>query len=156
MTAEQCAGNNGPAAGSCVPIRRAAAAREVTDLFLMVGITQGRKDISSDQLVICGQCGSYGRYQVFVTFNQLLLFFIPCFRWGRKYYVQMSCCGTLYELDSEAGREIEQGTGRQIRQEDLRLISGRGNARKIRRCPSCGYQTDEDFDFCPKCGEKLD
>ena len=106
--------------------------------------------------MICGQCGSYGRYQVFVTFNQLLLFFIPCFRWGRKYYVQMSCCGTLYELDPEAGREIEQGTGRQIRQEDLRLISGRGNARKIRRCPSCGYQTDEDFDFCPKCGEKLD
>lgn len=156
MTAEQCAGNNGPAAGSCVPIRRAAAAREVTDLFLMVGITQGKKEISSDQLVICGQCGSYGRYQVFVTFNQLLLFFIPCFRWGRKYYVQMSCCGTLYELDPEAGREIEQGTGRQIRQEDLRLISGRGNARKIRRCPSCGYQTDEDFDFCPKCGEKLD
>ena len=67
-------------------------------MFLMIGLTQGRKDLSGDQLVICTQCGQYGRYQVFMTFTQLLLFFIPCFRWGRKYYVQMSCCGTVYEL----------------------------------------------------------
>ena len=124
-------------------------------MFLMIGISQGRKDISSDQLVICGQCGQYGRYQVFMTFSQLLLFFIPCLRWGRKYYVQMSCCGTVYELDPAVGEEISRGSGREIRQQDLTLVSGGRTARMIRRCPACGYQTDEDFDFCPKCGERL-
>ena len=44
-------------------------------MFLMIGINQGRKDLSSDQLVICSQCGQYGRYQAFMTFTQLLLFF---------------------------------------------------------------------------------
>ncbi|MBE7047739.1 MAG: zinc-ribbon domain-containing protein, partial [Ruminococcaceae bacterium] len=24
-----------------------------------------------------------------------------------------------------------------------------------KRCRNCGYETTEDFDFCPKCGEKL-
>ena len=124
-------------------------------MFLMIGISQGRKDISSDQLVICGQCGQYGRYQVFMTFSQLLIFFIPCFRWGRKYYVQMSCCGTVYELDPVVGEEISRGSGREIRPQDLTLVSGRRTERRIRRCPACGYQTDEDFDFLFEKKERL-
>ena len=94
-------------------------------MFLMIGISQGRKDLSHDQLVICSQCGRYGHYRVFMTFTQLLLFLIPCFKWGKKYYVQMSC------------------------------HSGGGPARMVKRCSACGYQTEEDFDFCPKCGKPL-
>jgi hypothetical protein len=67
----------------------------------------------------------------------------------------MSCCGTVYELDPAVGEEISRGSGREIRQQDLTLVSGGRTARMIRRCPACGYQTDEDFDFCPKCGERL-
>ena len=124
-------------------------------MFLMIGLTQGRKDLSSDQLVICTRCGQYGRYQVFMTFTQLLLFFIPCFRWGRKYYVQMSCCGTVYELNPEIGARIARGEKIEIGPADLKIVSSGKRARMVRRCPACGYQTEEDFDFCPKCGGPL-
>ena len=68
-------------------------------MFLMIGLTQGRKDLSSDQLVICTQCGQYGRYQVFMTFTQLLLFFIPCLRWGKKYYVRIRTYKTVSKVN---------------------------------------------------------
>lgn len=124
-------------------------------MFLMVGVTQGRKDFPHDQLVICAQCGKYGRYRVRMTFTQLLLFFIPCFRWGRKYYVEMTCCGTVYALDPETGDRIRRGEQVQIAPSDLQILRGGRRARMVRRCPACGYQTDEDFAFCPKCGEPL-
>ncbi|MDO5133749.1 MAG: zinc ribbon domain-containing protein [Eubacteriales bacterium] len=127
-------------------------------MFLMIGVTQGRKDFDHNQLVICTQCGQYGRYRVYMTFTQLLLFFIPCFRWGRKYYVQMSCCGTVYELNPEIGARIARGESVEIGAADLRFAgrSGGGAARRVRRCPACGYQTEEDFSFCPKCGGHLE
>ncbi len=119
-------------------------------------ISQGRKDLSHDQLVICSQCGRYGHYRVFMTFTQLLLFLIPCFKWGKKYYVQMSCCGTVYSLNPEIGARIARGENVQIGPADLQIAhSGGGPARMVKRCSACGYQTEEDFDFCPKCGKPL-
>lgn len=145
-------------------------------MFLMIGMNQGRKDLNYDQLVICTQCGQYGRYRVFMTFTQLLLFFIPCFKWGRKYYVQMSCCGTVYELDPAIGERIARGDQVQISPSDLTRTgisggtagmngygsgygSGDGNSgysHMRKRCASCGYETTEDFAYCPKCGSSLD
>ena len=52
-------------------------------MFFMMGITDGRKQLDFTQTVICGVCGKYGRYQVFMTYTVLSLFFIPCFKWNR-------------------------------------------------------------------------
>ena len=133
-----------------------APGKDTDSMFLMIGISQGRKDLSHDQLVICSQCGRYGHYRVFMTFTQLLLFLIPCFKWGKKYYVQMSCCGTVYSLNPEIGARIARGENVQIGPADLQIAhSGGGPARMVKRCSACGYQTEEDFDFCPKCGKPL-
>ena len=78
-------------------------------MFFMIGITNGRKDLSFRQTMICSRCGRYGSYTVYVTFMQLLLFFIPCFKWNRQYFVETSCCGTVYQLDPEVGRRLEKG-----------------------------------------------
>ena len=123
-------------------------------MFFMIGITDGRKELSFSQMVVCKTCGAYSRFSMFVTFTQLLLFFIPCFKWNRHYYVQMRCCGAVYELDPEIGRRIESGETPFIKEEDLTLVSA-GNRTKIRSCASCGYTTSEDFSFCPKCGRPL-
>ena len=48
-------------------------------MFFMIGITNGKKDLEHSQTEICDVCGRYGRYEVFMTFSQLLLFFIPVF-----------------------------------------------------------------------------
>lgn len=37
------------------------------------------------------------------------MFFIPCIKWNKHYYVRTSCCNTLYELDPEMGKAIARG-----------------------------------------------
>lgn len=125
-------------------------------MFFMMGITDGRKELNYSQTEICSVCGCYGRYQVFMTYTLLSLFFIPCFKWNRHYYVQTSCCNTLYELDREVGRRIERGENVRILAEHLqKLGSGRSSYTDYKRCLNCGYETTEDFVFCPKCGARL-
>lgn len=125
-------------------------------MFFMMGITDGRKELNYSQTEICSVCGCYGRYQVFMTYTVLSLFFIPCFKWNRHYYVQTSCCNTLYELDREVGRRIERGENVRILAEHLqKLGSGRTGYTAYKRCLNCGYETTEDFVFCPKCGARL-
>ena len=122
-------------------------------MFFIMGITDGRKDFDFSQTVICDNCGKYGRFQVFMIYTVLSLFFIPTFKWNRRYYVQMSCCGTVYELDPEIGKRIASGEELQIKSQDLTKVSqGRGF---LMRCSNCGYETAEDFDYCPKCGVRF-
>ena len=130
-------------------------------MFFICGINSGQKELPFNQLVICNCCGSYGRYQISMTYMCLSLFFIPILKWGRHYYVKMSCCGTIYELSPELGRRIAQGKQVEISQSDLMLVkSGTGNPWQSRQstkriCTNCGYETEEDFAYCPKCGQKL-
>ncbi len=122
-------------------------------MFFIMGITEGRKDLEYGHLMTCSLCGAYGRFNVFMTYTVLSLFFIPCFKWNKRYYVQTSCCNAVYELDPEVGKRIARGEDVKIRQEDLtRVISGRAAAKV---CQNCGYMTDEDFDYCPKCGSRF-
>lgn len=129
-------------------------------MFFMIGITDGRKDLTFTQTILCRACGKYGRYQVFVTYMTLLLFFIPCFRWNRRYYVETSCCHTIYELDPEVGKRIAKGENVVITEDDLtQVYSGnRGwhSTGGYKNCRFCGYTTNEDFEFCPKCGNRFD
>ena len=119
----------------------------------MMGITDGRKDLDFSQLITCNICGKYGSFHVFMTYTVLSLFFIPCFKWNRRYYVRTSCCNTLYELDPEIGKAIAKGEKPKILPEHLEKINqGRHS---FRRCSYCGYETTEDFVYCPKCGNRF-
>ena len=121
-------------------------------MFFIMGITNGQKEInySENGMNICKKCGAYCSYSIFMTFFCLSLFFIPVLRWGKKYYVRTSCCDSLYELDSIAGKKIARGEDVTIRDEDLKeLYSNK------KKCQSCGYIAEADFEFCPKCGERL-
>ncbi|MFU0826394.1 MAG: zinc-ribbon-15 domain-containing protein [Lachnoclostridium sp.] len=124
-------------------------------MFFMMGITNGRKDFDFNQLITCDVCGSYGRYQVFMTYMVLSLFFIPCFKWNKRYYVQTSCCNTLYELDPQVGKRIARGEYVEILQQHLSRIQSQGYPYSYKRCRQCGYTTTEDFEYCPKCGTRF-
>ena len=75
-----------------------------------------------NQMVICSRCGRYGRYEVYMTYTALSLFFIPCFKWNKEYFVRMSCCGTVYRLDPEVGRRIARGEDLEIQPADLQPV----------------------------------
>ena len=124
-------------------------------MFFIMGITEGRKDFDFHQMVICDMCGAYGQFRVFMTYTVLSLFFIPCLKWNKRYYVQSTCCNSIYELNPEVGKQIARGENVQIQPMDLRLIQS-GNAVGYRKnCHNCGYETTEDFEFCPKCGGRF-
>ena len=123
-------------------------------MFFMMGITQGRKDFEYNQTVICDRCGTYGRYQVVMTYMCLSLFFIPCFKWNKQYYVQSACCNTIYSLDPEIGRQIARGADIEILPQHLTQVQA-GYRSCYKRCINCGFETQEDFEFCPKCGRRF-
>lgn len=124
-------------------------------MFFMMSIMDRRKDIDFSQMIICNLCGKYGRYQMFMTYTVLSLFFIPCLKWNKHYYVQTSCCNAVYELDPEIGKKIARGENFEILPEHLTRVGNRGCGDSIKKCNNCGYEISEDFDFCPKCGDRL-
>ena len=127
----------------------------------MMGITDGRKDFDFNRSLpamnVAGMAG-IGVYDI----HGAVTVFIPCFKWNRHYYVQTTCCNTLYELDPEIGRRIARGEDVEILPQHLQRVNPQygygfenGSGNTIKRCSNCGYTTTEDFEFCPKCGRRL-
>lgn len=129
-------------------------------MFFVGGISQGTKELVYQAIMfVCDRCGRYGRYQVFMTYSYLSLFFIPVFKWNRKYYAKSTCCGTIYEIHTEIGQRIAKGEEIQLRPEHLTLVAD-GHQEpewqtEVKTCTGCGYETKENFAFCPKCGKKF-
>ena len=123
-------------------------------MFFIMGITQGRKDFGSNQMLVCEHCGSYGRYQVFMTYMCLSLFFIPCLKWNRQYYAQSTCCNTVYSLDPVIGKRIARGESIEILPQNLTQVQA-GDKGRLKRCTDCGFETEEEFGYCPKCGRRF-
>ena len=130
-------------------------------MFFIVSVNQGKKNIAHHQLVICDKCGQYGRYEILMTYMYLSLFFIPIFKWKKRYYVKSTCCHSMYQLNSKVGNRIRKGKEVEITPKDLTLIQ-RGNHTKQAQpaskfCIHCSYTTTEpDFAYCPKCGTLLE
>ena len=106
-------------------------------MIFIGGITQKTKELLYQAAaMVCGRCGRYGRY-----------------------YAKTTCCGTLYALAEDVGRRIERGEELEIRPEDLTLLEDGHNPpaweTRERRCPACGFSTREDYEYCPKCGQRL-
>ena len=77
--------------------------------FGLQGVSQGQKILSEGLVRLCGSCGSHGRYQVIMTYMYFSFFFIPLFKWNRRYYVKMDCCEAVYELDPVVGKAVLRG-----------------------------------------------
>ena len=69
-------------------------------MLFIGGISQGRKLLNYARSILCGSCGSTSQCQVFMTYMYFSFFFIPLFKWNKRFYVQMSCCSAIYERRS--------------------------------------------------------
>lgn len=127
-------------------------------MFFIVGIGPRRKQLDYDQTVVCPRCGRYGHIAVFVECQCFSFFFIPLFRWGKTYFLQMGCCGASCALDEATGRALERGEIRALDASALRFSKpweAHDAPRARQSCAHCGFSTEEDFQFCPKCGAPL-
>ena len=128
-------------------------------MFFLFGVDQRERKLDFDQVEVCPVCGRYGHVQVFQTFSCLSLFFIPVFRWGRRYFVRMSCCGACAPLSREAGELVARGRAVSLRLDKLTFSGGwnsfQGGGPGQFRCPSCGREVAPGYRFCPFCGRQL-
>lgn len=123
-------------------------------MFFIFGISNGEKKLDFVQSMLCPRCGQFGRLELYMTYMYFSLFFIPVFRWSRRYYVKSTCCNRVYEIDRELGRRLQRGENGNISEEELHAAASNGQA-PGKRCPVCGYPANPEFDYCPKCGTKL-
>lgn len=123
-------------------------------MFFIFGISNGQKKLDFSQSMVCPHCGRYGRYEAFMEYYYFSLFFIPIVKWNKKYYIVSTCCNSVYSISNELGIRIARGEVTEIREEDLVLVR-RGSGYMSKRCSNCGFEADDDFQFCPKCGKPL-
>jgi len=123
-------------------------------MFFIMGISDDRKQLDFRQQMVCSCCGAYGAYQIFVTYTVFSFFFIPLFKWNRRYYVKTTCCGAVSQLDPELGRDIERGRITKLNESDLHFKQ-QYNYQAEKYCHNCGFRTTENFEFCPHCGNRF-
>lgn len=121
-------------------------------MFLIMGISNGEKKLQYDQLEICRVCGKYGHMEVFMTYTYFMFFFIPIVKWNRHYYVRMNCCGRTYEIEPELGEAIKKG---EVQHLNLDSLHFEGDENNVKICSQCGFTTRDEYQYCPKCGNRL-
>jgi hypothetical protein len=98
--------------------------------------------------IICPGCGRLSRAELVELYTYFHFFFIPLFKWNRRYFIRFRCCGSIYAVEGNYVQELKKGatldTGR------LEKIGASGNT-----CPGCGNYVNPGFNYCPYCGAKL-
>lgn len=118
-------------------------------MLFIGGISATKKDLDFHQNTICQKCGRYSSVSVFMVYSYFSLFFIPLFKWGKKYYAISNCCQMVYSINPKLGQAIERGEEVELWQQDMEIV-GRSS-----QCQKCGFLLTPEYRFCPKCGAKL-
>lgn len=121
-------------------------------MFFVFGINQRKEKINYKPKLFIHSCGKYGSMEIYKTYMTLSIFFIPTFKWSKKYYVKYNCCDEIYELNKDTGEIIESGENITIEEKDF-INCYYKNTKKT--CSNCSSSWDESYEFCPKCGNKL-
>ncbi len=123
-------------------------------MFFILGIEEKEKELREFANVVCADCGRYSRAVLIVHFTYFHIFFIPTFRWNKRYYVRVRGCGAVYEADSEYGKQLERGA--ELDFSRLKKVSGGfGTTGEFyATCAGCGAAYDPSFAYCPHCGTK--
>ncbi len=122
-------------------------------MFFIFGINSKREEIGNNISISCPSCDRRGPFRAFVEYSALSIFFIPIFKWNKNYYLESTCCGSLYQVSDEIGRDLERNIRLDLSYSDLKPIY-ENNSRSY-TCPHCGYSAEADHVFCPKCGNRI-
>lgn len=119
-------------------------------MFFIMGVNDRQETLRRENMIVHSACARYGMVEIQMIQSVFSLFFIPLIRFNRRYYAYFHCCDRSYPIRKEAGEELRSSPERELRESDL-LEATHQNP----RCRSCGYLLQEDFEFCPKCGDPI-
>ena len=118
-------------------------------MIFIGGIADGIRRLAYGKKLYCRFCGRETEIEVYMTYFYFSFFFIPLFKWNKRFFVVFPCCGRQCDLKQEKGLAILRGEDVEITEWDL------GEPSAARRCPGCGAKIEGGFRYCPNCGEKL-
>lgn len=115
--------------------------------FGIFGIQDKVRQIKEFTNIIC-TCGRYSSMKLMQSYTYFHIFFIPLFKWNKKYYIDARCCGRIFEVPDDYADELLQSDNVDM-----------GRLKEInvpyRVCPNCGAQVDSGYRYCPYCGKEI-
>ena len=112
------------------------------------GVQNKARSLKEFDVAICADCERWSRAELVEEYTYFHFFFIPLYKWNKKYYVRLRCCQSLYEADAEYAKELK--TSDTIDFDKLKKIGSSANI-----CPDCGRPVEPGFLYCPYCGGRL-
>lgn len=121
------------------------------------GIENRQKEIKTLTNLCCKNCNCINGAKLIKSFACFHFFFIPIFKWNENYYVICNDCNYTYSISKEKGKAIEKGENIEITYWDLEEvhISSYDGHYNIKRCTRCNKELENNYEFCPYCGEKI-
>ena len=118
-------------------------------MFFLFGVVSGMRDLGerSCMLPCCGMV----RAVLTCSFHQFTLFFVPLFRFQKRYFLTCPRCGSIYALSKEEGRRLERDPHAQADPTALSFLRQSGR----RCCPHCGCNVEANSRYGPQCGAFL-
>ncbi|MDO5725702.1 MAG: zinc ribbon domain-containing protein [Tissierellia bacterium] len=123
-------------------------------MFFIFGISDREKLIKSQNMYTHNRCGRWGRVDIYMVETVLSLFFIPTFRWNKRFFAHFNCCNRNIEIDKDIGMEILRNPNRNLNSNDLKddKYYASFESSNLNYCQNCGKKLEDDFEFCPYCG----
>lgn len=122
--------------------------------FGVLGIDEKQTEIKKIPNLMCKACGRLTTYSLVKTYNCFHLFFVPVIKWGQRYLLISKCCGSIFELTLEQGKEVEKGNDSIFDNLNITLVEDNSCKTNI-FCRNCGKSIEPRFEYCPHCGAKL-
>lgn len=119
-------------------------------MFLLIGFRDKKEIFNKNKTIICPNCSEYGMATPYRTYKTFNLFFIPLVEWSEKFYINMSCCDSIYEIPWDEGKKIESN---EFKFEDLYKFNNI-NRNLSQICSKCNNRFNRNYKYCPMCGEK--
>lgn len=117
------------------------------------GVDTKEKKIKELENFYCKACNREEVGQLIKTYSYFHFFFIPIAKWNENYYVLCNNCNSIYQISKEKCKKIERGEEGNISYWDLKELK---NNYGKRICKACNNEAEENFKYCPYCGEKLE
>ena len=120
------------------------------------GIDNKIKEIKNLTNFSCKNCNILNGAKLIKSYTFFHFFFIPLFKWNEEYYVICNGCNFSFSIPKDKGKAIERGEDVEITYWDLKEVNNNyGSYYTVKRCSRCNREVENNFEYCPYCGEKI-
>lgn len=77
-------------------------------------------------------------------------FFVPVFRFNRKYYIKFPDSKNIYLLEKDVAEDLLK------RDSEINFFDLQESDIQDNGCPDCGKIVEGNYRYCPHCGKKLE